>query len=806
MRRFSGIIPILIIVLIVVIFFGKAIFFDKVIVPADLLFKELPWKLYSNGDIQIQNHTLRDIIVGSYPIETFISKQLKSGTFPIWAPELGCGTPIYATGSEDTINLRGLLLWLIDDVSLAHNLLPILYIFLAGIFSYIYLVSIGISKPAALVGAIAFMLNFHFMSQLLHGNVVGASLWLPLIFLFLDRFNLKRHYINVGLAGLFIGFAILNGTIQSMLFIILAVFIFFSYHAYYSFKKERSLKSLYINFAPFSLIILIGLSVASVKIIPTLEMMLAWNERGNIFSFSSWVATLWKKPLAMPFLIGFVFPDLVGNHRAFELSTILGNMGGWETPGIPKVYIGIMPFIFALFAIVYRKCEKTKLFLWIGLIPIVLILFTPLYSLFYFRGFVLWAFAGSVLAGLGADWLLKSSNIKPAIEKMNNRLKKIVFIGFALLALGNIFLYIFKDKLLVIGHDFVKSRISRIFYAYDTEWQLSRIDNLIAHYNIFNYKMYLPFIISIICILLLWAFGKGILRNKLFIIILVPIVFFDLAHLGWDFLPMVDRNLIFPETESTKFLKRDKDLYRVATVYNRIEEPPVFSPNTLLPYDISNTKFYGSLYPKQGFMTEEFYDLLNAKYVLTQPGYQMETSKYKLVFDKDIWIYENKNVLPRAYFVAQSKFVETENEALLEMRKDGFIPKDTVIIVGHDKQQNQKELVIEPSMVKIVDYKAQKVEINVDAMNNGFLVLSDRYYPGWKVYIDGKESHLYNANYIFRAVELNKGKHSVVFVFNPLSFRIGLYMSIISSIAIIVLTLTVIVRAVISRRKLYSPI
>lgn len=440
------------------------------------------------------------------------------------------------------------------------------------------------------------------------------------------------------------------------------------------------------------------------------------------------------------------------------------------------------------------------------MIPIVLILFTPLYSLFYFRGFVLWAFAGSALAGLGVDWLLKSSNIKSAIEGMNKCLKKVILIGFALLALGNILLYTFKDKLLVVGHDFVRSHISRIFYAYDTEWQLSRIDNLIAHYSILNYKMYLPFIIGILCILLLWAFGKGILRNKLFIIILVPIVFFDLARLGWDFLPMVDRNLIFPETESTKFLKRDKDLFRVATIYNQIEEPPVFSPNTLLPYDISSIRFYGSLYPKQGFMTEKFYDLLNAKYVLTQPGYRMETSKYKLVFDKDVWIYENKSVLPRAYFVAQSKFVETENEALSEMRKDNFIPKDTVIIVGHDKQQNQKELVTEPSIVKIVDYKAQKVEINVDAMNNGFLVLSDRYYPGWKVYIDRKESHLYNANYIFQAVELNKGKHSVVFVFNPLSFRIGLYISVISSIAIIVLFITVIVRTVIIKRKLCSPI
>jgi len=65
------------------------------------------------------------------------------------------------------------------------------------------------------------------------------------------------------------------------------------------------------------------------------------------------------------------------------------------------------------------------------------------------------------------------------------------------------------------------------------------------------------------------------------------------------------------------------------------------------------------------------------------------------------------------------------------------------------------------------------------------LVLSDTYYPGWEVYVDEKRDKIYKANYCFRAVALSKGKHKVKFAYNPLSFRIGLYVSLTTLLLII---------------------
>ncbi|MCK4649150.1 YfhO family protein, partial [bacterium] len=56
------------------------------------------------------------------------------------------------------------------------------------------------------------------------------------------------------------------------------------------------------------------------------------------------------------------------------------------------------------------------------------------------------------------------------------------------------------------------------------------------------------------------------------------------------------------------------------------------------------------------------------------------------------------------------------------------------------------------------------------------------YYPGWKAYVDGKEEKIYQANYILRAVYLGPGKHDIRFIYDPLSFKVGTYISLITAL------------------------
>ena len=89
--------------------------------------------------------------------------------------------------------------------------------------------------------------------------------------------------------------------------------------------------------------------------------------------------------------------------------------------------------------------------------------------------------------------------------------------------------------------------------------------------------------------------------------------------------------------------------------------------------------------------------------------------------------------------------------------------------------------------IKKLDYLSNKVKIAIELDNDGFLVLSDTYYPGWKAFIDGKETTIYKTDYILRSILLEKGAHSVEFIYDPISFKIGYIITLSTTFVLIII-------------------
>jgi hypothetical protein len=63
----------------------------------------------------------------------------------------------------------------------------------------------------------------------------------------------------------------------------------------------------------------------------------------------------------------------------------------------------------------------------------------------------------------------------------------------------------------------------------------------------------------------------------------------------------------------------------------------------------------------------------------------------------------------------------------------------------------------------------------------GYVVFNDSYAPGWHAWVDGQPSPILRAYGLFMAVPLStKGQHQVDFRYEPTSFRLGLFVSILS--------------------------
>ncbi|MDD5085820.1 MAG: YfhO family protein, partial [Candidatus Omnitrophica bacterium] len=169
---------------------------------------------------------------------------------------------------------------------------------------------------------------------------------------------------------------------------------------------------------------------------------------------------------------------------------------------------------------------------------------------------------------------------------------------------------------------------------------------------------------------------------------------------------------------------------------------------------------------------------------LTIKGEKVETTelmrKFPLVWNREgVRIYENKGVLPRAYFVHQSKVFKEENDLKKALQDYSFNPRDMVYLLNEGEELSGP-LPFDEKDVKITDYSINEVTIEVNARSRGYLVLSDTYFPGWHAYVDGKETAILKADYVFRALLIDKGAHCVKFVYKPESFEKGKIISLLS--------------------------
>ena len=85
-----------------------------------------------------------------------------------------------------------------------------------------------------------------------------------------------------------------------------------------------------------------------------------------------------------------------------------------------------------------------------------------------------------------------------------------------------------------------------------------------------------------------------------------------------------------------------------------------------------------------------------------------------------------------------------------------------------------------PGTARITHYGAQQVTIDAQATKASELVLSDTYYPGWKVTVNGRPARISPVDYMFRGVPVPAGTDRIVFTYDPASFRIGWMISLVA--------------------------
>ena len=147
---------------------------------------------------------------------------------------------------------------------------------------------------------------------------------------------------------------------------------------------------------------------------------------------------------------------------------------------------------------------------------------------------------------------------------------------------------------------------------------------------------------------------------------------------------------------------------------------------------------------------------------------QLTFPPWRRRLSSDIKLYENQDVLPRAFVVARALVVpdtwEGGETALQILRDPAFDPAQTAVIHGEAPTADGAGA---GASARITAYAAEHVELEVNATAASYLILSDAYYPGWTASVNGQPAPVYRANVMFRAVRVPAGASRVTFSFRP---------------------------------------
>jgi uncharacterized membrane protein YfhO len=208
--------------------------------------------------------------------------------------------------------------------------------------------------------------------------------------------------------------------------------------------------------------------------------------------------------------------------------------------------------------------------------------------------------------------------------------------------------------------------------------------------------------------------------------------------------------------------------YQTVTGYNALFLKRYYDYLNYYIYDKESHKQGHSAYYYGSYKNQKMMDLLNVKYEIS---HSTKTCAIR------------KTYLPRAFIVPNYRILD-KDDILPFINSDDFIPSQTVLFEKNDFHDTSLNHSLNENNVSgkatITYYRPDQITISTESSGRGYLFLSEIYYPGWKAFIDDKPVKILRGNYMFRVIYLPPGRHEVHFLFDPLSIKVGIGLTILA--------------------------
>jgi hypothetical protein len=644
-----------------------------------------------------------------------------------------------------------------------------------------------------------------------HVTKLTAIFVFPVLLLLLLNFQKKIKLLDVMLLLFFMPVMFLGWHVQIIFYIFFAVMIYFIYYLARAIKSKDNflLKQLLKSAVIFLFAVLVGLGIQSDNFTQIWEYT-PYSTRGTEsiidkasgqtqktetdfyeyatnWSFSPGEVLTW----VVPSYYGFgksVYNGPLTQNQDFEANTYFGQMMFVDV----AMYMGVIVFFLALFSMVINWEDPFVRYLTILAATATLIsfgrTFPIVYDLMYhyfpfFDKFrvpsmilVLVQLSLPILAGLGIAKIISLKN--------ENNKKYDILVRNILFAFSGILILT-----LVLASPIKSWFVERIAESGKKDTHAVQLSDYTS--EMFLNDARLAFFFSAAVFGLIYAYLKSFVSRDLMVVAIIVLSFVDLVridHRGETLKDNTDTKQLFqkPEYVSAIEAQNDKSTFRIlnlkkdglGTVGQNSNYNAYFLLQDLYGYSGIKPRAYQDYMDVLGSPANQtLWRMANVKYIVLDNPVKM--AGFNPVYSGNkTYVYENKNALPRAYFV-NSVQKASAMEILNKVKNNQFDPKNIAFVEDAEIKVDKPD---STATVQIEKYGDENIYLNVNASGNNFLFLGDTYVgKGWKAYVDGNATPIYRTNHNFRGIIVPKGNHKIHFEYLPQSFVITKYVSLILS-------------------------
>jgi hypothetical protein len=680
----------------------------------------------------------------------------------------------------------------------------VLHFFFGASGVYCYCRIIGIGRLPAFLGGLVFALAPEMATLINAGHVlkVATISVAPWAFYFLERgFRTRRTIFFLG-TGVVLAFQFFYTHWQIAYYTCLAIGVYgiIRFIGIYREEWKNDKKRLYRLFGLNLVTLFFFLSTVAISLAPLAQ----WSQDTNRGAQSGAnqgkgglqrdEAMSWSLPPEE--LAAFIIPGFFGLSRQ-EAGENPGNIGAfyWGRMNFTQTtsYMGLLPWLLLPLPLLFRRDRYT----WIALAVVVggiifsLGKYTFIYQLLfdYFPGIdrfrvpkmimFLPLMGLAVLAGQGFELLLDGGT------RQSPKFKKYCF---GLLALPIVLVLVLAIE--AVGKHYWINTFMEMFsqptrYQQGDELVMQRWHNLIM-------ETVIAAGLAAAYAAVFFAYYRFRLSLKLLPLVLIAIFLVDVGRVNAKFMFLVDvpHTSKGAKTPIIEFLGRESKQYRILPINS---DPSIYTsqqiPVMFVSLPVQQVRWQQFL---DAFVTTSAMpDMMNVKYlVYSADQYAREKAqlgdKFQSVFqspDGGQVVLENRTVLPKAWLVPSVAMIKSTEQRLGILQNPSFNPRTVALVETPppfpmaDLDQAQP---LFPLSVTVTTYEGERIALSAKVPQNALLVLGEKYYKGWKATVDGKTTEIHPVNNILRGVYLTPGTHKVEFIFDPLPFKIGKYLTLAS--------------------------